>query len=249
MRVGRYRTALAAVAGALLCLSLSGEARAESYGQSLTPTDTENAGATTSEDAPPAPAASPEAYTSDDDLSASIIIVETLVGGITGLTGALAGGLLGVGVDKIRGSDGCDDDGFTICPSVGEGGLIGGIAGYTAGAAFGVYVVGTRGDRDASLLATMGGSLLGVVGGVGLASITDSDGLATTLVFTGPVIGALVGLHLTSSRSPRSSPSVIGNLIQIDKGEAHLGLPMIRLVPMPQSEGHSAIVQLVGGRL
>jgi hypothetical protein len=216
---------------ALLCLPHVGDAAAES--QRRAPGQTESR--TWLEPAPQSD------RSSDEGISSGRIVGEILAGSVAGIGGALVGGLAGMALED------CEGGGGEFCGLA--GGLVGGYVGYSTGVAFGVYRVGTGGDHEASLGATMGGSFLGGLGAIVVAVASDGDG--AILLPIAPLAGALIGLHATSTRRrpDHESTPVLGSLINVDEGEARLGLPMLSVVSTPQSEGHATLLQLAGGHL
>ncbi len=92
------------------------------------------------------------------------------------------------------------------------GAIIGALIGYTLGSATGVYLVGNIGDGTGSFLATLGGSILGVLGyGVGSP------------------IGAAIGFNLT--RRYKSPPASGNALINFRDGQIGLAVPTIYSQP------------------
>jgi hypothetical protein len=216
---------------ALLCLARGGVARAQAPGQAQ-PT----AWVAT------APAQNSQVDTSDDEgISGGRVLGEVLVGGLTGIAGALAGGAIGHSIEDCSGEDN------SFCGTAGT--LIGGYAGYATGVAVGVYVVGSGGDHEGSLVATLGGSALGGLSAIVLTAASEGD--AFILLPLAPIAGALIGFHATSKRRAgnRESAPVMGSLINLDEGKASLGLPMVSMARAPEGGGHSTFLHLAGGRL
>ena len=127
--------------------------------------------------------------------------------------------------------------------------MLGGYTGYATGVAIGVYGVGTSGGHEGSFGATMAGSLVGGLSAVALA--VGSDGEAAILLPLAPIAGALIGFHTTSRRrsGQKREERAVGSLVNINKGEASLGLPMLSMTSAQQGVGHTTLLQVAGGPL
>jgi hypothetical protein len=138
-------------------------------------------------------------------LSGGDVFLEAFTGVISGGTGAVVGGAAGLGLASTRG---CIEDGCYA------GLIFGGLVGWTVGAATGVYLVGARGNRTGSALATYGGATLGLVVGGGLA-IANHNSMFPVFSFTVmPIAGALIGFNATRRyESVQVAPVVTGNSV------------------------------------
>ncbi len=229
------KLALAASVIALLCVARGGVAKAQAPGQApgqAQPTPWVAA----------APLQNSQVDSSEDDgISGGRIVGEVLVGGLAGVAGAVAGGLIGVGIENCGAGDGM------YC-GVG-GALLGGYTGYTTGVALGVYGVGSGGDHEGSFAATLGGSIAGGLGAIVLTAASEGD--AFILLPLAPIAGALIGFHASSKRrtGKREAAPVMGSLVNLDEGDASLGLPMVSMAPTPDGSGHATVLHLAGGRL
>ena len=119
------------------------------------------------------------------------ILVGGVVGGINGLAFGAVGAVIGAGLENC-GTD--DEDEFCPVGGIVVGGAIGGIIGYPLGSALGVYAVG---NKTGSFPATLGGSFLGLL--LGLGATIVSDGSLWPLLFVGPPIGATIGFNMTAA--------------------------------------------------
>lgn len=158
------------------------------------------------------------------------------IGQVTG--GLVLGGVLAIGtgtlgvvmMEKYAGCSDRDYDAFegpcfrhtayslTISASLGLG--------------LGFYAVGRLAGVDNSLLVTVGGAVVGAVGGALISELVIRDGgpdnvrnlgLGMLAAVTSPVIGALVGYHY-ARRSTRSNQP---GLVRFDAGRLQLGVPGI----------------------
>ncbi len=99
--------------------------------------------------------------------------------------------------------------------------------GLIFGSAYGVYAVGNIGNQTGSFKATLGGSFLGFLGGVGaaacLAELYDTNQFFPAqgyCLLAGPPIGATIGFNLT--RRYKSPPASKTALINIRDGQMNL---------------------------
>ena len=125
------------------------------------------------------------------------LISGAIVGGVVGGTGGLAG--LGVGLAIEDCSDcphghNCDLCGIGAALTA----LFGGTVGYLVGTAIGVSGV----DPHDRFIASRGGSVVGLIGGIGLTSA--SPGVLWPSLLVGPVVGATLASELWR-KSPQDS--------------------------------------------
>jgi hypothetical protein len=122
-------------------------------------------------------------------LSGNRVLGEALLGGLFAVGGTVGGAYLGASIEL---SNGCDGE---LC------GLGGAILGGAAGLAFvtplGVYLVGSTNGETGSFGATLGGSVLGTLAGIGLAAASQDEGVALVALAIGPVAGSIIGFNLT----------------------------------------------------
>ena len=98
------------------------------------------------------------------------------------------------------------------------------VTGVTFGSSIGVYLVGDTDDETGSFWATWGGSILGIVSGIGLYGLLEdrlADARVPNLILGSvPTIGAIIGFNLTrrykssaTSTSP-AAPPIYFNLVR-----------------------------------
>ncbi len=148
-----------------------------------------------------------------------------MIGGM--LPGAVLGGIIG----EIAGDD---SEGTAY-----YGALLGAIFGMPLGSAWGVYMAGDTENQSGSFLATLGGSLLGIVVGVSLLHYAGDEGVIETiggvLVWFSPPIGATIGFNLT--RRYKSPPTSETALINFSDGQMRLEVPQISFYPDRYARG------------
>lgn len=130
-----------------------------------------------------------EAVDTAPPLSGNRVVGEALLGGLFAVGGAVGGAYLGASIEL---SNGCSGE---FC------GLGGAVLGGAAGLAFvtplGVYLAGNTNGETGSFGATLGGSVLGTLAGIGLAAASQDEGVALAALAIGPVAGSMIGFNLT----------------------------------------------------
>jgi len=77
----------------------------------------------------------------------------------------------------------------------------------------GVYLAGRLGDQHTSLIATLGGGVLGGLAGVLLSESVDDDYVTGVGLVVLPVAGALIGSYLTRRYDVTIAPTGSGVVI------------------------------------
>jgi hypothetical protein len=121
-------------------------------------------------------------------LSGGRLLGEAFVGGLFGAGGILGGGYVGY---KLETSGGC---GGEYC---GLGGaVLGGVVGLAFVTPVGVYMIGNTDGQTGSLGATIGGSVIGTLVGIGAAAASQNEA-GVVLLLAGPLVGSMVGFNAT----------------------------------------------------
>jgi hypothetical protein len=157
-------------------------------------------------------------------LSAMRIINEILSGGIAGTFLGAGGGYLGMVLELVI---------YHKCVHLC---LAGALVGCISGNTLGVYTVGNSGNETGSILATLGGSILGIGAGIAAGVIVAhiSETVASVSFLSIPSIGAIgatIGFNLT--RRYKSPPASEAALINLSDGQMILALPTIYFRPDP----------------
>ena len=150
---------------------------------------------------------------------------EILAGG----TGAFALGALGgyIGLELDWGED-LD----FLFP---ESSAIGIFAGCTLGSAVGVYIVGNIGNETGSFLATLGGSIVGMLAGLG-SGLLDEEDLSIFTILAGPHVFATIAFNMT--RRYDSPPKLATALINFKDGQMSFAAPCMQLQFARLPSGH-----------
>lgn len=140
---------------------------------------------------PPRAPATPVAYALDDEtppISGTRLAGEALLGGLFAVGGGIGGAYMGFAIETAGDCNG------EFC---GLGGIIlGGAIGLTFATPVGVYLAGSHSGETGSLGATIGGSVLGSLVGIGAAAAAESEASVVLLV-AGPVVGSMIGFNAT----------------------------------------------------
>ncbi len=140
------------------------------------------------------------------------VVAQVFLGGLISLVGAGLGLLAGA---VICVDDSCEDSALI-------GAYIGGAIAFGVGA----HGIGSLGEQTGSLPATVIGAAVGAgVGLVGLAAPDSNRELGIGLFVGAPIVGALVGFHLT--RRWREPKVAVGSLLYLDRGAISLGVPIV----------------------
>lgn len=163
-------------------------------------------------------------YNKKPPLNYGRILGEIVLGGIGGIGLGYAGARIGGQSFECEG-----EDGF-LCGLYGA--LIGASIGWMAGSTAGVYVVGNAGDERGSLMATLLGSLGGIlIGTVISGALLQDDDESPMIFLTVPPISAAIvaAFAFNSSRRYRSISSSASGLIDIRDGRVRFNVPSIYL--------------------
>jgi hypothetical protein len=125
-------------------------------------------------------------------VSGGTLVGEFLVGGLFTIGGTLAGGYLGLALNRDCGEEDCWG-----------GAILGAFLGGTVLAAVGVNLAGDSDEADGSLGLAIGGSMLG--GFLGIAAVAEGDfGEGSLLVLiAAPTLGAMLGHNLHRTYKPQ----------------------------------------------
>ena len=149
-------------------------------------------------------------------LSGGRVIGEAAIGSLFLVGGTIGGAYIGYGLET---TDGCHDE---FC---GLGGaIIGGAVGMTFVTPLGVYLVGNSNGETGSLGATIGGSVIGTLVGVGLAAALEDDTVSPVVLVAGPVVGSIIGFNATRRYVDRRVARAWAPVANVSNGTASLGL-------------------------
>lgn len=131
-------------------------------------------------------------------LSVPTIVGELFVGGLFETGGAFAGGFIGYSIDTANGCTGF------VCGAASI--AIGGLTGAALAAPVGVYLVGSTNGETGSFGATLGGSALATLVGLGVFAVTDWSGVGGAVLIAAPTVGATIGFNATRTYTRRERP-------------------------------------------
>ncbi len=119
----------------------------------------------------------------------SLIVVESIVGLVVGIVGLAGGNWIGRSIGQAIATPGGGFEDLIL-------GFLGGFSGCVGGVALGIIVSARWLKRPGRPWGAVAGSLLGCVGGVGLAQELRLDQYASVLAIVSlALVGALVGFH------------------------------------------------------
>jgi hypothetical protein len=135
-------------------------------------------------------------------ISGTRLAGEALLGGLFAVGGALGGAAVGYHLETAG------ECGGEFC---GLGGIVlGGVTGLAFVTPVGVYLAGSHSGETGSFGATLGGSIVGTLAGIGAAAASQEEGPAAVLIVAGPVVGSMIGFNLTRKYDrPRKSSRLI----------------------------------------
>lgn len=147
------------------------------------------------------------------------VATQVVAGGVSGIVAGTLGSLVGL----VAGAAACDENGYCTLGYA----AVGAAAGYTLGASYGAYTVGSTPEVQGSFVWTLGGSAAGFV----LAVIASGDHGADALLLLGlPPLGAATAFQL--SRRWREGPPA-GALLDVGGGTVRVSVPPPTAVAAP----------------
>lgn len=158
------------------------------------------------------------------------VLGQYMLGTGASVAGGFGAGLVGYGLDFIVLGDTCGRNDTWICvPALS---VVGGLAGYVTGAAWGVWAAG-RNDRDqtAPFWAVQAGSAVGFGALVLiLPEASSPSGGEIALLLSLTTFGAMTAFYLTR-RVPRAPQGDYAAFLTLGGGTWRVGVPAVALVP------------------
>lgn len=173
---------------------------------------------------PPAPSAHAQPIALTDTrveaetppLSAGRLAGEVFVGSLFLAGGAVGGAVIGDTLWTNR--EGC---GFSpVC----LGGLVGAVAGIGLVAPVGVYLIGASGRETGSFGATLAGSAIGTVVGLGAIAIDDENAAMAIPLLVAPIVGAMIGFNATRRYESAPQASSVVPVASVTDGRSMVGV-------------------------